>query len=280
MNRILLNTLILVLMSSVAAQTPLPYFQDFEDPTFPPTGWQTFPIGSPINWVRDTNASGYGIGDACTSFDNYNNTSGYYGIRLPSMDFTNVTQPYIRFDIAYAKRPTGSSDIFGLWWSDNGTSNWQNLANYSGSNLTTAPDTADPFVPSPTQWETKTRSLSTLAGKPFVRLAIEDNCLNGNMIYFDNVVVFDSTASGIGNDLERTARIFPSPFRSVINVAGSNGQHITRAELLTITGTVAAVAEANDSVLTIDAAGVPSGIYLLRHYSDEGAVANRKVVKM
>lgn len=281
MKPLLLATALMGMIGSALAQTPLPYSQDFEDPTFPPIGWQTFASSSP-NWVRDTNASGYGIGEACTSFDNFNTPAGsYHGIRLPSMSFTGVTQPYIRFDIAYAKKPTGSSDQFGLYWSDNGTSNWQSIVNYSGANLITAPDTADPFVPTPSQWETKTRSLSSLAGEPFVRLAIEDNCSNGNMMYFDNVIVFDSaSSSGIANVLEPNALIYPNPFGSSISVTANSGQRIAAAELVTATGAIATMVEANDAVLTIEASALPPGVYFLRLYSDDGSVENRKVVKM
>ena len=190
---------------SLPAQIIPPYVQDFEGP-FPPTGWQTFPIGSPVNWVRDTTASGYGNSQACISFDNFNTSAGsYYGVRLPSMNFSGVTQPYLQFDYAYALRTGTASDIFGIWWSNNGTSNWQNLINYSNASLVTAPATSAMFLPAPSDWRTKTLSLSSLAGLSFVRLAIEDDCNNGNKIYIDNVRVFDSTLVGIESPSNQTS---------------------------------------------------------------------------
>jgi len=212
------NKLLTILLAfcsiSVTAQISLPYSQDFETSLFPPTGWQTFPIGSSINWQYDTTVSAYGIGSACISFNNYTTAAGsYYGIRLPAMNFNLVSNPYIRFDVAYAQRTGASSDIFGLWWSNNGSSNWQNIINYSGGSLSTATSTANLFVPTPVEWQTKTLSLSSLAGLPYVRLAIEDDCFNGNKIYIDNIEVFDSLPNVNVKELSATIRplVYPNP---------------------------------------------------------------------
>lgn len=263
-----------------SAQTTLPYFQDFENPTFPPTGWQTFPIGSPDNWERDT-VSGYGLGTACTSFDNYNIASGYYGLRLPWMDFTNVNLPCIQFDIAYAKRPTGNPDAFGFWWSNNGTSNWQSLGNLASNLMITAPDTADPFVPTATQWATRTLCFATLAHRPYVRLAFEDVSANGNLIYIDNVSVFDSAPSGLGNALSPTTVVSPIPFSSSITADAGDGEIISRAELFSFAGNKVAAVEPVASRVTLDGlSDLPAGIYVLRLTTDAGQSQDCKVVKL
>jgi hypothetical protein len=281
MKKNLLTLLINLIFAGTYAQVPLPYSQNFEGTTFPPTGWQTFPIGSPVNWVRDTTASGYGTGTACTSFDNFNTSSGYYGIRLPSMNFTNVTLPYIRFDIAYAQRPGTGSDIFGLWWSNNGSSNWQNIINYSGANLVTAPPTASLFVPTPAQWQTKTRSLISLAGLPYVRLAIEDDCYHGNKIYFDNVIVFDSATVGV-NEIYNSNQpvIVPNPFHSFINIVFDSPRKIIKAKIYTIAGLLAASAEKNGPVLKFEnLSGLPSGIFILKIEMPGEKPVYRKIIK-
>lgn len=207
------------------AQISPPYSQNFETSAFPPSGWQTFPLGSSINWQYDTTASGYGIGSACISFDNFNTTAGsYYGIRLPAMSFDSVLNPYIRFDIAYAQKTGTGSDIFGIWWSNNGSSNWQNVINYSAGSLATASSTTSLFVPSVGEWQTKTLSLSSLAGLPYVRLAIEDDCNNGNKIYFDNVLVFDSSTNVNVNEISNANQLllFPNPAGHEINVLNNS----------------------------------------------------------
>jgi hypothetical protein len=221
--------LIMICSIYVNAQISLPYSQDFEASTFPPSGWQTFPIGSPLNWEWDTTASSYGIGSACISFDNYTTAAGsYYGIRLPPMLFDVVTNPYIRFDVAYAQRTGAASDILGIWWSNNGSSNWQSIINYSGINLSTAPSTANIFVPTAGQWQTKTLSLSFLAGLPYVRLAIEDNCNNGNKIYLDNVVVFDSITTISVDEVDNSKKVvlYPNPGNDQLNILKNSSEHV------------------------------------------------------
>jgi hypothetical protein len=276
----------LVIMSSFIfmeafAQVPLPYSYDFEPIAFPPTGWQTFPIGSPVNWVHDNTASGYGIGTTCTSFDNYNTAAGsYYGIRLPAMNFTNISQPYIRFDIAYAQRTGTASDIFGLWWSNNGSSNWQNIINYSGSTLITAPSTPNLFIPTSAQWQTKTHSLASLAGLPYVRLAIEDDCNHGNKLYFDNVTVFDSATVGINEVIfSNQLIVYPDPFGSFINIAESK-QNIIKAILYCTTGSIVASVKKENRVLRLENLSyLPEGIYFLRLDMENGKTVYKKIIK-
>ena len=245
------------------AQVALPYSQDFEATSFPPLGWQTFPIGSSTNWILDNTVSGYGIGSACISFDNYNTVAGtYFGIRLPAMDFTNISDPYIRFDVAYAQRIGTGSDVFGFWWSNNGSSNWQNIINYSGSNLSTAPSTSNLFVPTPGQWQTKTLSISTLAGLPFVRLAIEDDCNHGNKIYIDNIIVFDSTTNvGINeNNSYDQAMIYPNPTNDKFYIKGISSYPINVA-LINSLGEKLFESEIYDITNSINVAKYKTGLY-------------------
>jgi|GEM_PF-4757109 len=279
MKKIIHILLICLVSSRSYSQVPLPYSQDFEGTTFPPTGWQTFPIGSPINWIRDTTVSGYGIGAACTSFDNYNTAAGsYYGIRLPSMNFSAVTLPYIRFDIAYAQRTGTGSDIFALYWSPNGSSGWTFITSYSGSTLVTAPPTSNLFVPTSSQWQTKTRSLSSLAGLSYVRLAIEDDCNHGNKIYFDNVIVFDSATVGI-NEIYNSNNpvISPNPFNDFITVTEGKVK-IRKAELYNVIGSLMASEESKNSSITFHhLAELKKGIYLLKIYMEGGNVYSQKI---
>jgi len=253
-----------------SAQISPPYSQDFETSLFPPSGWQTFPIGSSINWQYDTTASAYGVGTACISFDNYNTVAGsYYGIRLPPMQFDLVLNPYIRFDVAYAQRTGAASDIFGIWWSNNGSSNWQNISNYSGNSLTTATSTANLFVPSPGQWQTKTLSLSGLAGLPYVRLAIEDDCNHGNKIYIDNIVVFDSLPNVKVNEVHNTDQlvIFPNPVANEINIQNNSAQEI-QFSLYNSIGKIILEKTFSNNTITINISDFASGTYFYKLKSE------------
>ena len=279
-NKILVSLLMICSIYTKAQLTP-PYFQDFEFGIFPPSGWETFPIGSPINWQHDTTASGHGIGTACISFDNYNTAAGsYYGIRLPPMLFNSVTNPYLRFDIAYAQRTGASSDIFGIWWSNNGSSNWQNIFSYSSGTLTTAPSTANLFVPTPTQWQTKTLSILSLAGLPYVRLAIEDNCNNGNKIYIDNVEVFDSLPNVKVNEVFNANQlmVFPNPATKIINVLNSSSLAI-RFLLYNSFGEIVLEKELIEKTTQIDISDYSDGMYFYKLNSESEAIKWGNIIK-
>jgi hypothetical protein len=273
MKELLTTAAVCLVTLGAAAQTPLPYFQDFEGGVFPPPGWQTFPIGSPVNWTLDT-VSAYGIGTACASFDNYNTASGYYGIRLPWMDFTNVENAVFQFDLAYAKRPTGSADQFSLWWSDNGSTNWQSLGSISAI---TAPPTADPFVPESSQWQTFAVVLS-LSHEPYVRLAIEDVSNHGNLMYFDNALVYDSLPSGVVTAQPAGPVIAPNPFNTQITVTGVDA---VAAELVTTTGSTLVTSDVRGSSVVLDGLeAAPAGVYVLRLYAHDGTTVNSVVMKL
>ncbi len=279
-NKLSLSLFMMCSIFSNAQLTP-PYSQDFETGIFPPSGWQTFPIGSPINWLHDTTASAFGIGSACISFDNYNTASGsYYGIRLPPMMFDNTTNPYIRFDIAYAQRTGASSDVFSIWWSNNGSSNWQNIISYSSSTLTTAPSTANLFVPTSTQWQTKTLSISSLAGLPYVRLAIEDGCFGGNKIYIDNVEVFDSLPNVSVKELFNASQliVFPNPIVNEINVRNNSTQPI-QFSLYNYLGELILEKNLVDNTSTINISDYSKGAYFYKLNSGEELIKQGKIIK-
>jgi hypothetical protein len=198
---------LVLLQSCTETSTKLPYFQDFESSTFPPAGWETFPVGYPTyNWARST-VSAYGKGNGSLFYNAFEVPADsigkiYRGIRLPVMDFTGVTNPYVRFDLAAAARfgLVSVTDTFGWWWNVNDSNGWNNggwklIQNYAGDDLMTGGITSTAFVPTATQWKTVTLPVTIVANKPMLRLAVEDDFMGGNNIYLDNILVFDSATT-------------------------------------------------------------------------------------
>ena len=280
MKKTLLFSLVLLTSIVVHSQQPLPYILDFENAVFPPANCETTPVASSITWQYEPSYSGYGIGNGCMSFDNFNNTSGSYALRLPSMNFSQTALPYIRFDVAYATQPTTiNSDVFGIWWSNNGTSNWQNLQGFSGNSLITALPTANVYTPSPADWRTTTFPLTFLAGRPYVRIAVQDDCNNGNKIYIDNIIVFDSATSGINRvDIENSMNIFPNPFINVITIQNKTSKSHTSFELYNLTGEKVISKTLTGLNNYIDLSDYPGGVFLYKIISDD-AVKSGKLIR-
>jgi hypothetical protein len=237
MKKLLPVIFLLSIYFGIDAQTTLPYILDFESSTFPAVNCELSPAGSP-QWVLETGYSGYGTGNGCMTFDNYNTATGSYDLRLPSMNFSHVALPYIRFDVAYAMQPSSvNSDVFGIWWSNNGTTNWQNLQGYLGNSLITAAPVANLYIPQPADWRTTTFPLSFLAGRPFVRLELQDDSYNSNKIYIDNIQVFDSATSGINTVLySDLVNVFPNPFNDVVSIINQNQSKDNSVEIFNILG--------------------------------------------
>jgi hypothetical protein len=209
---------LLLISCLIYGQDPLPYFQDFEGSTFPPAGCDTNSNGSGVNWTLNNNASAYGIGTSCMSFDNFNTVSGSFEFRLPPLSFTSETHPYIRFDVAYAEKVLGISDTLQVWWSPNGTTNWQNLQNYEGNSLATSPFTPNVFVPVPTDWRTVLFPLTYVVNVPYVRLCLTNGCSNGNMLYVDNIMIFDSSLTAVDDPETSYWNINMNPVSQLLSV--------------------------------------------------------------
>jgi hypothetical protein len=203
-----------VVFAQQSAQT-LPYTQDFEDPTFLPAGWQAFGSNGNAAWQRSSSVGAYGQSSASAFFDNFNGNlvGNYYGMRAILLDLSGAISPVLKFDVAYALRTGGNSDKLGIWYSFNGTTGWNNIINFENTALSTAPDQSILFVPTATQWDSITVDLSSFAGVPSIRLAFENNCANGNVIYIDNVRFYDAAFVGMEDRSNREKKVlcYPNP---------------------------------------------------------------------
>lgn len=203
-------TLICILIyTNIYSQTTLPYSQDFEG-TFLPAEWEFFG-SSGATWQQSTTVGGFGTSSNSAFFDNFNTTSGFYGMRCIAFDLTTAINPTLQVDVAYARYDATRSDRFGIWRSFNGTTGWSNIMNYSNASLTTAPDQTTYFTPTNAQWQTITLDLTAFAGVSYVRFAFENNCDNGNTLYIDNILFYDASPLAVNQENIVQFNLFPNP---------------------------------------------------------------------
>jgi hypothetical protein len=276
--RLLLLAIILLSIHGFG-QVSLPYFLDFENATFPPAGCQLVPSGSPA-WERNTSASGYDVGTASLSFDNFNTVSGSYSFRLPSMNFTGIPKGYIRFDVAYAEKNVGVSDNLALSFSNNGTTNWQVLQNYSGNLLATSLATTAPFVPVLNDWRTTLYPLQFVANMPYVMLAFQDDCANGNFLYLDNIIIFDSAAVGIENmDFDNGIYLYPNPVVNELNIRFKNIPSLYSIEVSDILGNHIISKQLQGKNNSIDVSELAKGVYVYMIFSENKKIKTGKFIR-
>ena len=159
--------------------------QDFDNPSFPPSGWEVSNTSN-YNFIRTSYASGYGTGKASAMADFYDYASGSFNLITPALPLTTAGDSLI-FDHAYA---SGSSetDRLEIYTSNDNGATWTLLISIlggPGGPLATAPSTYDLFVPASSQWATKKYSLP--AGTNKIKFA--GVSAYGNNLYLDNVKV-------------------------------------------------------------------------------------------
>jgi serine protease len=176
---------------TVAAPSPLPFFEGFENTPFLPTGWYANNIWNDnIYWTRRTGLGAYGTSTACAMFDNFilNVPGERDEMRSPTFNFSNVATARLRFDVAYAQYNSTFSDTLEVKLSTNCGATWTSIYLKGGSNLATAPNTAGQFIPSNTQWRRDSIDISVAtAGQGAVLFGFINRGHYGQGIYLDNI---------------------------------------------------------------------------------------------
>ena len=183
-----------VSQSSIANNEPLPDInpnttEDFETLTFPPGAWHLEYSGSPY-WLR-SNASGYGLGNGSAEFDFYQFSSGSQSLVTPAI-FGTAIGDSLKFDHAYATY-VSEVDILVILASDNNGGTYTTIDTLKGganvgTGMVTAPPSLSYFVPTSSQWASKSYAL------PFGTNRIKFTCISayGNNLYLDNIKIGSS----------------------------------------------------------------------------------------
>jgi thiol-disulfide isomerase/thioredoxin len=156
--------------------------EGFESSTFPPNGWSL--TGTTGLWLRSTDCSGYGTGNASALADCYDNAANTTQ-QLNTATFfpASAAGDSLFFDQAYATY-AGEHDSIAIYTSTNGGTNWTLLGGL-GFKDTTAPRTTGFFVPTAGQWATKRYALPVGTNKVrFTGISKYGNCR-----YLDNIQV-------------------------------------------------------------------------------------------
>lgn len=191
------DTTTVTLFTHVAVAPPMK--EDFEGETgFPvSTGIFEFNItNDDFAWELTDDASGFGAGETSAMFDNFSGTinNNPYGtidaLITRHFNLSNVTGAQLKFDVAYAPVDNFLSDSLLVLVATNCSQNFNQLVYKKGGvQLSTAPPTDNPFIPTNAQWRTETIDLSNYDGMSDVTLALINLSGWGNRLYIDNIRV-------------------------------------------------------------------------------------------
>lgn len=189
--------------------------ENFEG-NFPPLGWT---IDNPQNdgqWQQNQTIGAFGNSSKCAFFDNYNIYSeGNKDDLILNFNPSSIgSQPFLTFDVAYARWGAANSDTLEILASTDCGETYQSLYLKGGSDLATSPDFQDAFFPTSAQWRKDSVNLSAYLEVNNLQIAFRNIGRYGNNLFIDNVNI-GQTATLSENE-EISPILFPNP----INING------------------------------------------------------------
>lgn len=165
---------------------PTPYTQDFSSGIVPPTTWNISNPDSDISWEwGNTNCYGgaatinnylYDTGDGQSDF-----------LNTPLINLSSASTASLIFDLAYAQYSASFSDGLNINISIDCGQSFTNIYSKSGTDLATAPDNTNSFVPTDcSEWRTEVVDISAYTDNDVI-IQFENISGYGNNLYIDNV---------------------------------------------------------------------------------------------
>jgi hypothetical protein len=240
--------------------------------------------------VSDSSArcGGYGLSDASYCF--MIGTNFYVAtaaLIFDGADRTGYTSGDLTFQHAYTTGDTffhNIPDTLTVLVSTDCGQTWSTVWMRSSTQLMTAPQIifreffGKLFIPTSTQWATDTVDMSAYNGMNNVIVKFQVTYNQGNALYLDNINWTGINPLGIKNVSAISAKVYPNPATSMLNVQIGNNTSGCAIELYDLTGQCVMHEALWGSTTSFSIASLTDGMYLYRVVDGKNsAIANGKV---
>ena len=161
---------------------------------FLPSGFQNVDLDAYGSWSLSTAAGAFGNSSQSAYFNNFDiySNGGKSDLRF-FIDLSTPSLSKLKFDVAFAQYSTANSDTMVVLVSTDCGANFTQVYLKGGSDLATAPDNTNSYVPSSSEWRTDSIDLSSFAGNSQVIVAFRNIGHYGNNLYlwFDSMKKMD-----------------------------------------------------------------------------------------
>jgi PKD repeat protein len=173
---------------TVSTGQALPFTEDFEATTFPPTNWTLNNTDGGVTWVRKaTTGNGTSTASASVDFFNYNSAGQTDELITPSLLFP-IGAIQMTFNVAYRQYQTEADGLQIYISTDCGvTYNATPIYDKSGAALATTTASTTAFTPNTaTQWRMETVDLSAYSNNSVKLKFVSINAF-GNNLHIDDI---------------------------------------------------------------------------------------------
>ena len=260
--------------------SPPPLTEDFQSINSIPAGWSIINDDNDVTWKHSSSVGGFGQSSSSIFLDNY--STNFKGKRdylvSPLLDFSNVVNSEITFDVAHVQWSSARSDTLAIYYSlDCGVT--RNLLWEKGSSELTTLTNYYPlfFTPTPNEWRNDTINLNALSGLSSVVLLFENKSDDGNVIYLDNINLQHVFGVGLEEHHDNDLTVYPNPFINTLTI--KNSAPINHIEIYNSIGKLVLSKSVHSTstqhVLNLNY--FTSGFYLIKVSSDQGIITKNLI---
>ena len=211
----------IITVSSLTADYSSPVVDGFENTTQFGNDWLIGDSDDNFKWENTNSASA--TGSRSIRLLNYAASTSVQHIDhivSPSYNLSTSSNKDMTFKVAFAQKTTSNTDRLMVYTSINCGASWQLKLPITSVVLKTAPSHSNSFVPTSSEWATKTMSLASIGTATNVRIKFQFESGGGNNIFIDDINIGGTT--GI-NDLSNIAsfNIYPNPTSSSAKISFS-----------------------------------------------------------
>ena len=263
-----------------------PLSEGFET-TFLPSQWSLFDDGEDgVVWKQNTTVGGNGTSTQSVYFDNYNHDVGSNRdeLRTNNYDMTEILNPTLSFDVAYARYGGGNSDSLYVFATTDCGVSFTELFHKGGVDLATVPDDQNEFIPTSSQWRAESIDISSYIDEPQVMFVFQNRGQYGNCIYLDNINVNGISTAKL-EEMKNTPlmiSIYPNPANDLLNVLITT--QVNQNGMLTLTDLLGHKIvdyklnlNAGKTIQTIDVSRLVKGIYIIS-LNDGNVIHTQKII--
>lgn len=243
----------------------------------PNTGWKANnQVGYNDNSSMRFNAYDNGANSILNTRDEFHTSN---------IDITNLTKPTLTFQIAHAKRVSGSSDQINMFVS-NSFGRTEVLAKvFTVTDMETAPAKSDSaFVPKSGQWKQLSLDLTDYKTYNNFRVRFELQARRGNNTYIDNIQIgeFVNDINEANNTIKIS--INPNPTNGISNLLFTNvSKSNININLFDMTGKLVKnisndTYSAGEHNIELNSAELAKGIYIIKLQQNEQTFTSKWLV--